>query len=54
MTASEIAKATGISASTASTLLTKMAKAGELTKAERGYTLPEEPTAAGTPSAAGP
>jgi DNA-binding transcriptional ArsR family regulator len=40
MTASEIAKATGISAATVSTTLTKMAKTGELAKAERGYTLP--------------
>jgi CRP-like cAMP-binding protein len=52
MTASEIAKATGIGAATASTLLTKLAKAGELAKAERGYALPQEPTAAGpTPGA---
>ena len=43
MTASEIAKATGIGAASASTLLTKMAKTGELAKAERGYTLPQEP-----------
>ena len=41
MTASEIAKATGIGAATVSTLLTKMAKTGELAKAERGYTLPQ-------------
>src|SRR3954469_13153081 len=40
MTASEIARLTGISAATVSTTLTKMAKAGELTKAERGYRLP--------------
>jgi DNA-binding transcriptional ArsR family regulator len=40
MTASEIAKATGISAATVSSTLTKMAKTGELAKAERGYTLP--------------
>jgi CRP-like cAMP-binding protein len=40
MTASEIAKATGISTATVSTTLTKMAKTGELAKAERGYTLP--------------
>jgi DNA-binding transcriptional regulator GbsR (MarR family) len=40
MTASEIARLTGISAGTVSTTLTKMAKAGELTKAERGYRLP--------------
>ena len=40
MTASEIARLTGISADTVSTTLTKMAKTGELTKAERGYRLP--------------
>ena len=40
MTASEIARLTGISAATVSTTLTKMAKNGELTKAERGYRLP--------------
>jgi predicted Rossmann fold nucleotide-binding protein DprA/Smf involved in DNA uptake len=40
MTASEIAKVTGIPAATVSTTLTKMAKTGELAKAQRGYTLP--------------
>ena len=40
MTASEVARLTGISAATVSTTLTKMAKTGELTKAERGYRLP--------------
>jgi CRP-like cAMP-binding protein len=40
MTATEIARLTGISAGTVSTTLTKMAKSGELTKAERGYRLP--------------
>ena len=40
MTASEIARLTGISAATVSTTLTKMAKNGELAKAERGYRLP--------------
>ena len=40
MTASEIARLTGISAGTVSTTLTKMARNGELTKAERGYRLP--------------
>ena len=40
MTASEIARFTGISAGTVSTTLTKMAKNGELAKAERGYRLP--------------
>ena len=41
MTASEIAKVTGISTGTVSTLLSKLAKSGELTKAERGYRLPQ-------------
>ena len=40
MTASEISRFTGISAATVSTTLTKMARNGELTKAERGYRLP--------------
>jgi predicted Rossmann fold nucleotide-binding protein DprA/Smf involved in DNA uptake len=39
-TASEIAKVTGIGTGTVSTMLTKMAKSGELAKAERGYRLP--------------
>jgi DNA invertase Pin-like site-specific DNA recombinase len=41
MTASEIAKATGIGTGTVSTMLTKMAKSGELAKAERGHQLPQ-------------
>ena len=41
MTASEISKTTGIASGTASTLLTRLAKTGEVTKAERGYRLPE-------------
>jgi predicted Rossmann fold nucleotide-binding protein DprA/Smf involved in DNA uptake len=41
MTASEIAKTTGIGTGTVSTMLTKMAKSGELVKAERGYKLPQ-------------
>jgi CRP-like cAMP-binding protein len=40
MTATEIARLTGISTATVSTTLTKMARTGELTKAERGYRLP--------------
>ena len=40
MTATEIAGVTGISAGTVSTTLNKMAKTGELSKAERGYRLP--------------
>jgi CRP-like cAMP-binding protein len=53
MTASEVAKATGISAGSVSTLLNKMAKTGELAKAERGYTLPQQPAAAATTPGAG-
>jgi predicted Rossmann fold nucleotide-binding protein DprA/Smf involved in DNA uptake len=41
MTASEIAKVTGLGSGTVSTMLTKMAKSGELAKAERGYRLPQ-------------
>ena len=41
MTASEIAKATGIATGTVSTMLTKLARSGELAKAERGYKLPQ-------------
>ena len=41
MTAAEVAKVTGIGTGTVSTMLTKMAKSGELTKADRGYTLPQ-------------
>ena len=41
MTASEIAKITGIGSGTVSTMLTKMAKSGELAKADRGYRLPD-------------
>jgi hypothetical protein len=40
MTASDISKVTGIGTGTVSTMLTKMAKSGELVKAERGYRLP--------------
>jgi hypothetical protein len=41
MTASEISKQTGIGTGSASTMLTKMAKAGEIVKAQRGYALPQ-------------
>ncbi len=40
-TASEIATGTGIKASTVSTSLTKLAKTGEVVKADRGYALPK-------------
>ena len=39
-TASEIANQTGIKASTISASLSKLAKAGEVVKADRGYALP--------------
>jgi DNA-binding transcriptional ArsR family regulator len=48
MTAAEIAAATGISPGTVSTTLSRLAKAGEITKAARGYQLnhrqPASPT----------
>ena len=40
-TASEIATETGIKAGTVSASLNKLAKAGELVKADRGYALPK-------------
>ena len=40
MTASEVAKVTGIGTGTVSSTLTKLAKSGEVVKAERGYELP--------------
>ena len=40
-TAGEIAKATEINRASASTTLSKLAKSGEVVKAERGYKLPE-------------
>jgi CRP-like cAMP-binding protein len=40
LTAGEVAKATGLGRGTVSTTLTKLAKTGEVTKAERGYRLP--------------
>jgi CRP-like cAMP-binding protein len=40
MTAGEVAKVTGLGRATVSTTLTKLAKTGEVTKAERGYRLP--------------
>jgi CRP-like cAMP-binding protein len=40
MTAGEIATATGLARGTVSTTLTRLAKDGEVVKAERGYRLP--------------
>jgi biotin operon repressor len=41
MTAGEVAQETGLGRATVSTTLSKLAKNGEVTKAERGYRLPE-------------
>jgi CRP-like cAMP-binding protein len=40
MTAGDVAKATGLARGTVSTTLSKLAKTGEVSKAERGYRLP--------------
>ena len=47
LTAGEVAKATGLARATVSTTLSKLAKSGEIAKAERGYRLPEPPDAPG-------
>jgi DNA-binding transcriptional regulator GbsR (MarR family) len=39
MTAGEVAAATGLGRASVSTTLSKLAKSGEVTKAERGYQL---------------
>ncbi len=39
MTAGEVAAATGLGRATVSTTLSKLAKSGEVTKAQRGYSL---------------
>ena len=49
MTASEIAAATGLGRATISTTLTKLAGAGEIAKAPRGYQLGPTDRAAATP-----
>ena len=49
MTAGEVAAATGLARATVSTTLTKLAKTGEVAKAQRGYHLP---TPASSPDAA--
>jgi DNA-binding transcriptional regulator GbsR (MarR family) len=41
MTASDVAKATGLGRGTVSTTLSKLAKTGEVTKAQRGDRVPE-------------
>lgn len=49
MTASEVASATGLGRASVSTTLSKLAKSGEVTKADRGYQL----STSGTPAASG-
>lgn len=49
MTAGEVAAATGLARPTVSTTLSKLAKSGEITKADRGYRLPEARGASASP-----
>lgn len=51
MTAGEVAAATGLGRATVSTTLSKLAKSGEVTKAQRGYNLPEPSTKTSAPAA---
>jgi DNA-binding transcriptional ArsR family regulator len=48
MTAGEVAAATGLGRPTVSTTLSKLAKSGEVRKADRGYALPGSRRAGGT------
>jgi DNA-binding IclR family transcriptional regulator len=49
MTAGEVASATGLGRASVSTTLSKLAKSGEVTKADRGYKLATGPAADATP-----
>jgi DNA-binding IclR family transcriptional regulator len=49
MTAGDVAAATGLPPSTVATTLSKLAKRGELLKAERGYQLPTVGVTDGAP-----
>lgn len=51
MTAGEVAAATGLGRATVSTTLSKLSKSGEVTKAQRGYSLPEPSTKTSAPAA---
>jgi DNA-binding IclR family transcriptional regulator len=42
MTAGEVASATGLPTATVSTTLSRLAKSGQVLKAERGYRLPSQ------------
>ena len=48
-TAGEVAAATGLAPASVSTTLSRLAKAGEVKKAQRGYVLPGDPSAASNP-----
>jgi CRP-like cAMP-binding protein len=48
LTAADVAKATGLARPTVSTTLSRLAKSGEVTKADRGYRLPTTDTTAAT------
>jgi DNA-binding MarR family transcriptional regulator len=50
MTASEIAATTGTGRATVSSTLTRLARSGEVAKAERGYQLPDAGASAATPA----
>jgi CRP-like cAMP-binding protein len=51
MTAGEVAAATGLGRATVSTTLSKLAKTGEVSKAQRGYILPEPSSRTSAPDA---
>ena len=51
MTASEVASATGLGRASVSTTLSKLAKSGEVTKAQRGYQLSADGSSSGTSGA---
>jgi DNA-binding IclR family transcriptional regulator len=42
MTAGDIANSTGLGRATVSTTLSKLARSGEITKADRGYRIPTQ------------
>jgi DNA-binding IclR family transcriptional regulator len=52
MTAGDVAAATGLGRGTVSTTLSKLAKTGEVQKAERGYQLPAASAKAGSTASA--
>jgi DNA-binding IclR family transcriptional regulator len=52
MTASEVASATGLGRASVSTTLSKLAKSGEVSKANRGYQLSKGGATGSTSSAA--